>query len=367
MGKDKYNKVGKASDVTTLNAGEQGLRDSSLAGVSALNNNYANTITSMGSDQMKGLLGNLGTAASQFGTINQGFNGPTMNSLFQNLQGATGGFGAVGQGITGAANAFNNIDVGGYASAANRYDPAAANNALLSQMPNYNSFAQNAAQSALSGTNQSARDLAGMATGDAMRASPAQLASAGLLGSGAGNQSLMEAALRPQQELQTSLAQMNSQYQGNVLGSLMNAGTSMFGQSYETQNQNQLSAAQQEIDRQKLIAQAGLQGATSQLDVQNSNVNAQQGAYQSYQQNLMNQLQGANMGMSANQSVYDSNMNSLMSQLQGYQAQGMNLQNLANATQQNYYTPQYAKQAGALDYVNAGAGLASGIGSLIHG
>jgi len=316
MATDQYKQVGTMSDVGTLNSDEQGMRKESLAGLQSLQDNYKNILASMTGDQMKGLLGNIGTAA--------------------------GGYGAIGQGITDAAAKFGQIDMSGLNAARDTYDPTAANKMLMSSMPGYIGMSQQAANSALSGTNQSAQQLAQLATNDAMRASSSQLAAAGLLGSGAGNQSMLEAALTPQQQLQTNLASMQSQYSGNVLGGLLNSGTQMFGQGYETQNANNMGVAQQGVNNQIGAAQAGMQGAMSQLDVANSDVQAQQGVYNSY-------------------------MNNLMSQLQGTQAQGSDLSNLANLTQQQYYTPQYAKKTSWLDYAGAAAGIAGGVGSMMTG
>jgi len=316
MATDKYKKVGKMSDVGTLNESEQGMRKESLAGLQNLQDNYKNILASMTGDQMKGLLGNIGTAA--------------------------GGYGAIGQGITDAAAKFGQIDMSGLNAARDAYDPTAANKMLMSSMPGYIDMSQYAASSALSPTSQSATELARLATNDAMRASSAQLAAAGLLGSGAGNQSLFEAALTPQQQLQTDLAKMQSDYSGNVLGGLLNSGTQMFGQGYETQNANTMGVAQQGVNNQLTAADYGFRGATSQLDVANSDVQAQQGVYNSY-------------------------MNNLMSQLQGTQARGADLSNLAQLTQQQYYTPQYAKKTSWLDYAGAAAGIAGGVGGMMTG
>jgi len=316
MATDNYKKVGKMSDVKTLNQNEQGMRQDSLSGLQNLQDNYKNILASMTGDQMKGLLGN--------------------------ISGAAGNYGQIGQGITDAAAKFGQIDMSGLNAARDAYDPTAANRMLMSQMPGYVTAAQGAANSALSGTNQSAQQLAQLATNDAMRNSSAQLAAAGLLGSGAGNQSMLEAALTPQQQLQTNLAQMQSQYSGNVLNQLLGSGTSMFGQGYETQNANTMGVAQQGVNNQLGAAQAGMQGAMSQLDVANSDVQAQQNVYNSYMQNLMSQLQGT-------------------------QAQGADLGNLAQLTQQQYYTPQYAKKTSWLDYASAGAGILGGVGGLMTG
>jgi len=287
-----------------------------LSGLSNLQDNYKNILANMTGAQMQGLLGNIGNAAGNYGNI--------------------------GQGITDAAAKFGQIDMSGLNAASGAYNPEAANNALLASMPGYVSSAQSAANSALSGTNQSAQQLAQLATKDAMRASSAQLANSGLLNSGAGMQSMMEAALTPQQQLQTNLASMQSQYSGNVLNQLMGSGAQLFGQGYETQNANNMGVAQQGVNNQLNAAQAGLQGATSQLDVANSDVQAQQGVYNSYLQNLMSQLQGT-------------------------QAQGADLGNLAQLTQQQYYTPQYAKKTSWLDYASAGAGILGGVGGMMTG
>lgn len=316
MGMDKYKQVGSSNDVSTLNQNEQGMRQDSLKGIQNLQMNYDNILKSMTSAQMQGLLGNISSAGQ--------------------------GYGNIGQGITDAASAFGNINTNRLDQVSANYNPYAANNALMASMPGYINAAQGAANSALSGTNQSAQQLAQLATNDAMRNSSAQMANSGLLTSGAGMQSMFESALTPQQQLQTDLAKMQSQYSGNVLGTLMGSGANLFGQGYETQNANNMAGANADWQNQIGAAQARLQGATSQLNVKNSDVSAQQ-------------------------QIYDSQLKNLMAQIQGIQAQSGDLSNMANLTQQQYYTPQYAKKASWLDYANTAVGAASAIGSLATG
>jgi len=295
MGSDKYKEVGSARDVKVLNPDEQKQRTGALSSLKGLSGNYQNILSQLTGDQM--------------------------NALFGNVQNAASGYGAIGQNITSAANAFGDI----------QYDPEAANRALLNNMSGYSNAAQQAANQALSGSNQSARELATQTTQDAMRTSANELASAGLLGSGAANQAMLEATYTPQAQLTSDLANMQSNYQGNVLGSLMSSGANLLGTGYQTQNANALAAAQ-----------AGLTGATSQLDVANSNIAAQQ-------------------------NVYNTQLQNLLAQMQGVGGQADLYTNIAGLTAPQYYTPQYAKQPGFLDYLTGAGTAAAGAGLLLAG
>jgi hypothetical protein len=282
MGDSKYKTVGpSASEYQVINSGDQATRRGALANLGSLSGNTNNILAGLNSAQMQNLLGS---------------------------------YGSIGQNITNAANAFNNIS----------YDPEAANRALLSNMSGYSNAAQQAANMALSGSNQSARELAALATQDAMRASSTELANAGLLGSGAANQSILEAAYKPQAQLQSDLANMQANYSGNVLNSLMGSGANLLGQGYATQNANALAAAQ-----------AGLTGAQSQLDVTNSAVNSQ--------------------------------LQNILAQLQGVSTQGSLYANIADLTQPVYTNPTKVKKPGFLDYLSGAAGAAGGAGLLLMG
>jgi hypothetical protein len=282
MGDSSYKTVGpSASEYKVINTGDQATRQGALTNLSSLSGNVNNIIAGLSSAQMQNLLGS---------------------------------YGSIGQNITNAANAFNNIS----------YDPEAANQALLNNMSGYSNAAQQAANMALSGSNQSARDLATLATQDAMRASSNELANAGLLGSGAANQSILEAAYKPQAQLQSDLANMQASYQGTLMNSLLGGGASLLGQGYATQNQNALAAAQ-----------AGLTGAQSQLDVTNSAVNSQ--------------------------------LQNILAQLQGVSTQGSLYANIADLTQPVYTNPTTVKKPGFLDYLTGLSSAAGGAGLLLAG
>lgn len=282
MGDSSYKTISpERSDYKVLNPDEQRTRQGALGDLSALSGNFNNILAGLTSDQMNSLLGS---------------------------------YSGIGQNITNAANAFNNIS----------YDPEAANAALLNNMSGYSNAAQMAANSALSGSNQSARELAQLATTDSMRSSANELAKAGLLGSGAANQSMLEAAYTPQAQLQSNLANMQANYQGNVLNSLMGSGASLLGQGYATQNQNALAAAQ-----------AGLTGATSQLDVTNSAINSQ--------------------------------LQNILAQLQGTASQGDMYAQIASLTEPTYTTPTTVKKPGFLDYLTGAASGAGSLGLLLTG
>ena len=308
MGNDQYKQVGRASDTSILNQNEQGMRQNALSSLSGLQDNYANILKNLTGNQAQSLLGNISSAAN--------------------------GYANVGQGITNAASAFGNIDTSKLTDAANAYNPQAANNALLSQMPNYQNLAQSSAAQSLSQYSDSAKTLAAQATKDALASSANELANSGILYSGAGNQAMMQAALTPQAQLQTNLAAMQSNAYNSVLNQLLNSGANQLTQGYETQNQNALGAANADIARQSNAAQAGLQAATSQLNVADSNLNAQNSAYNAY-------------------------LNSIQAQLGALNGQASNYSNIAGLTQQQYYTPQYAKKTSWLDYLTAASGAAT--------
>lgn len=238
MGNATYSQIGSANDVTTLNQDEQSTRQSALQGVLNTSNSYENLLRSLNA-----------------------------------------GLGSYESGIT---------------SAASNYDPTAASNQLMNMSGSLQNIANTAAQSALSGYNQSATDYANTATQDALRATASQLAASGLTNSGAAQASLMEAALAPQQQLATNMAQLQSQYSGNALNNLLSQTGSSLSSGY------------------------------SQLGSQNYNAATTNAA------NYLN-----SMGL---QSSALANQGSLYNQL-------------ANTTQQQYYTPQYSKDRDWTDWV----------------
>lgn len=314
MGTDQYAQVGSARDTKILNPQDAAMHQNALNSLSGLQDNYANILKNLTGNQAQFLLGNISSAAN--------------------------GYANVGQGITNAASAFGNIDTSKLTDAANAYNPQAANNALLSQMPNYQKLAQSSAAQSLSQYSDSAKTLAAQATKDALASSANELANSGILYSGAGNQAMMQAALTPQAQLQTNLASMQSNAYNSILNQLLGSGASQLSQGYETQNNNALTAANADITRQANAAQARLSAANSQLNVADSNVNAQNAAYNAY-------------------------LNNIQAQLSGVGGQSSLLSNLANATQQQYYTPQYAKKTSWLDYLSAAGGAAGGAAGLL--
>lgn len=241
MGQSSSSPVGSANDVKTLNANEQGTRQDALSGV-------------------------LNTAGSY-------------DNLLKQLMG----------GMSGQQTAVNN--------AAQSYDPTAATNAFISMNPQLQGIASQAAQTALSPYGESASQLANTATRDALRATSDQLGSSGLLNTGAANSSLMQAALAPQQQLQTNLAGMSANYQGNMLNSLLGQTGSQLASGYSQQGAQNLNAAQT---------------------------------------NAQNYLSG--MGLAGQ---YTGQQGDLYSQL-------------ANLTQQQYWQPQYQKNPGLFDYMGLG-------------
>lgn len=248
MGNTTYSKAGKSSDVETLNAAEQGTRKSALEGVMNTANNYDNLIKSL----------------------------------------TTGGKGYETN-ITAAADSF---------------DPTAATNYLMSISPQMAEFANRAAAGSLSEYGSSAEELAKLSTRNALRTTAGQLAAGGLLNSGAANASLMEAALKPQQEMQTLLAGKQSDASMGLLNNLLGIGGSALTAGYSQEGAQNLDAA-------KTLASNWL---TSK---------------------------GLESGALA--------------------SQGGLYGTLADLTQQQYWQPEYSENANFLDYLTAGGSLLTGL------
>lgn len=191
--------------------------------------------------------------------------------------------------------------------AASNFDPQAASNQLLSLFPQLGNLASSIATQSTSSAGESARELAGTATQEALRNTASQLASGGLLNSGAANASLMEAALRPQQELATQLATLQSNAYNNALSGLTNQIGSGLTAGYSQQGSQNMDAA------------------TSSLSA-------------------FLQSMGLGSDMLA--------------------GQGNNYASLADLTAPVYYGPQYEREPGALDWMTSLLGLGTGAASL---
>jgi len=177
--------------------------------------------------------------------------------------------------------------------AASNYDPEAATNQLLALAPQLQELASNAASRSLSPYGESAQELAATATRDALRNTASQLGTSGLLNSGAANASLMEAALAPQQQLQTNLASLQSQLTGNSFNNLLGLAGQGLMSGYGQQGEQNLAAAQ-----------SNAQNYLSLMGLQSGALSDQTNAYS----------------------------------------------NLASLTEQQYYTPEYGADPTAKDY-----------------
>lgn len=192
MGQSEATPIGDVSDVKTLNSAEQGTRSQALAGMLQSAGGYDNFLKSLMSGQ---------------------------SSREQ-----------------------------GIADAASSYNPEAANARMMALSPELQGIAQNAAATSLSPYGDSAKSLAAMTTRDAIRDTSSQLGSSGLLNSGAANAAMFEAALRPQQEMQTNLAKMQSDYSQNTFNNLLGLSSNSLNQGYSQQGAQNMSAAQSAMD-----------------------------------------------------------------------------------------------------------------------
>lgn len=199
------------------------------------------------------------------------------------------------QGVLNTAGNYNNLIsslMGG-----SSFNPEAATNAFLGLIPSLQGVSDSSATSSLSGYGASAQELANQTSRDALRSTADALAAGGLLDSGAANASLLEASLKPQQELATTLAGKRADAYQNTLNSLLGITGQSLTSGYNT------AASSDIANTQNILAALGGQGG----------------------------LFG----------------------------------NVADLTQQQYYTPQYAKKAGPLDVLSGIGSLAGGVGSLI--
>lgn len=273
----------------------------------------------------------------QYGDINGQLTSEGMRKMLADMQATSGQYDAVGAGITNAAGQFNNIDAASiYANMLGSFNPLAGNDALLGSMNGYADAAGNAAARSLGSTTDAsgmssyrdaATKLADLTSKNALSSTANQLASSGLLNSGAANQSMLEASYTPQAQLTTDLAKMQSDSYNSILGNLMNNGSSLIGSGYSMQNQNNQQSAAAQLQNKQLGAQAGLSAAQSLTDVLNGKSSAQQGAYNSQLQNIL-------------------------AQLQSLSGQGTLANALAGNTGAQYYAKPGEKTSGIADYLS---------------
>lgn len=296
-----YSKVGKPEDVALLNSHEQAIRQAALQGGMSSASGYNNILSQLGNLTNNGGMSVTWHPASAFSVGNP----QAVNA--QNIQ--------------------------------NAYDPQAANNAFLSLNPQLQNIAHEQASQSLDPARRSAEQLAALQSQNAIRSTSDQLAKAGLLNSGAANQALLEASLAPQQQMQTELARLQAntenQNYNNLLGLTGNQllqGYSQSGQQdFQAQAMNAANALQAGTTNAQNQLQAGITNA--QLGTQVGLANAQ-GQLSADQQSIANML----------------NALGLQGQLTGQQASIFDA--LANATQQQYWQPQYQKEPGIYDYLS---------------
>lgn len=309
----RYNPIGSPNDVATLNADEKKYRDSALQGAQSAASSFSDWM-----NRLSGKLNNGNLGVSYTNAAAQQVNAP------------------------GAVNAQQ---------VSSAYDPNAATNAFLALNPALQDLAHQQASAALSPTRQSAQQLADLTSQQAVRSTSDQLAKAGLLNSGAANQALLEANLAPQQQMQTQLAQMQAQLEGQNYNNLLGLTGGQLQSGYGQAGQQAFQAGAMNASN---ALQAALANAQNQLSA--GTTNAQLGT-QVGLANAANQMNAQQQSIANMLSGYG-----LLGQLGGTQANIYDT--LAQLTQQQYWQPQYARTPGLMDWLSLGI---QGIGAMNGG
>jgi hypothetical protein len=285
-----YTPIGSSSDVKMVN---QGAYDNALQQIQQNIGNYGSGFS--------GAQSQLGSTLGQLSALSGNY-----DNLIKQLTGGNGQ-----QGLSAKIGALGD-----------QYDPNAGFNLFLSQQPQLQGIAEQLAKNSLSEYGQSAQELARETSRASLSDTASQLGSAGLLGAGAGTAAMTQAALAPQLQAATQMAQMRSNLIGNVGGQLLSQG---FGQA--------------------------------------------QGAYDTQQQALLNSLLGQGQMIGQAGDLLGNQMSGLGAAAQGYSGMAGNLASLlgnaqssyAQMNQPEYWQPQYEKQAGLMDWVSALAPLVGSI------
>jgi hypothetical protein len=252
----------------------------------------------------------VGQAANMFGQMGD------LSGNYQNMIAAMLGNNGQG-GLVGALNA-----------AGQGYDPNAGFDAFYQQQPQLQQLAENMTNRALTQQGDTARSLAQRTAQQALAGVSGDLASAGLLGSGAANAAMLEAALTPTLNTENQLAATRAGYLGGL---------------------NQMLAGQ------------GMQQA--------------QAAYNQQQDQIIRSILGQMQGVESGAGMLGNQIGALGSAGQGYAGLGQLygsqnaslLGNLAQLNQAEYWQPQYQKNRDWVDYLGLGAQLLGGIGGFATG
>jgi len=295
-----YSKVGSASDVEILNPQEQAIRDSALQGGLSAASGYNDILSQLGA-----LIAGNGTQTNWNNVSASQVNSPQAVTAQQVMS---------------------------------SYNPEAATNAFLAQNPQLQDIAHQQASQSLDPTRRSAEQLAELQAQNAMRSTSDQLAKAGLLNSGATNQALLEASLLPRQQMQTQLSQLQAQQEGQNYNNLLGLVGSQLAQGYSQAGQQQFQSSAANAAN---ALQAALANAQNQLqaDTTNAQLGTQVGLANAQGQLTADQQSIANL----------LNALGLQGNTLGQQASIFNA--LAQAAQQQYWQPQYAKNRDLYDYL----------------
>ena len=301
---------------------------------------------------------------------NAGAMGNQANAMFggmgQNALAAGAGYASM-QGAAGNMNNYAKEMQGMYQNLANQtqgFNPNAAVNQLMSMNPQMAQLANQNIANALSDVYTTGRSQAQAAAAQARGQAADQLAAAGLLNSGAGVQAMTKATAQPIMEMESQLANMRSQAYQNQLGQLQNQAGQLVGQGYGQAGQLGMQASQLGLSGQQLAAQLQ-EGAASGFG-NLASLYGGQGAQaqqlgQGYEQLALSGLQGETGAYATAGAGYQNAANTLAN------LYGNALQTGGQMSQPYYYTPQYAKNPGLLDWITGIGGAAAGIGGLAMG
>jgi len=266
------------------------------------------------------------------------------NALLKSIMGSSGGkanqySGEAGNMLSKILNNSNNYDnlikmmttgetglssqLGKISEAAGAYDPQAGLNSFISRSPELQGLAGQMASGAFNESNESARALANRASSQALSSTASQLASSGLLGSGAAMSAMSGAAIDPRMQMEAQLAGQRADLYGNILGNM---------------NSNVLSGLNSGYAQQ---ADLGMQGALGQAQTAQGMYGLMGNIYGQQDQSYANAGQG-------------------YAQLAGNELglYGAALGQMGQMNQPIYWQPQYA--AGKSPGTGAMSGMAAG-------
>lgn len=291
MGQPTYSAIGSPNDVKHINEAQT---NSALDMLSSGIGRYG-----QGLDQYQGQaaqsLARIGDLSANYSNL--------VKMLMGNGGGEQGLYGKIGQIAEG-------------------YDPEAGFRLFLSQQPALQGVAENMARTSLSETGQNAQELARETSRASLSDTASQLASAGLLGAGAGTAAMTRSALEPQLQAATQLAGLRSQFLQNVGGQLTSQGLAQSQGAYDASRESLMRGV---LGQMQGIGQAG---------------------------SLIGQEAQGYGQMASGYSQLGSQMASLLGNAQS---------SYAGLSAPEYWQPQYVKDRDWLDYAQLAVPLVAGL------